>query len=57
MIICRLLLLGTGATGTFALIDGAKKFGTQYEDAFETAIIAMNEPKDCSVTAMRDYLS
>jgi len=50
-------LTGTGATGTFALIDGAKKFGTQYEDAFETAIIAMNEPKDCSVTAMRDYLS
>ena len=38
-------------------MDGAKKTGTKYEDAIEDAIIAMNEPKDASVPALRHYLN
>merc|ERR1712098_730959 len=49
-------ITGTGLSGTFALVDDAKKTGGKYEDAIEDAIIAMNEPKDLSVTKMRDYL-
>ena len=30
---------------------------SRYEDAIEDAIIAMNEPKDASVPALRHYLS
>ena len=47
---------GKGFSGTFALVDGSRKTGAKYEDAIESAIIAMNEPKDASVTALRDYL-
>ncbi len=47
----------TGVSGTFALVDGAKKFGGRYEDAIEDAVIASNDPKDASVPALRDYLS
>ena len=43
-------------SGTFALVDRADKTGAKYEDAIESAIIAMNEPKECSVTKIRDYL-
>ena len=43
-------------SGTFRLIDGAKKSGTKFDDAFENALIAMNEPKDLSVSKLRDYL-
>merc|ERR1719219_1699533 len=50
-------ITGKGANGTFALEGGAKKTGTVYEDPIEDAIIASNEPKDCSVTALRHYLS
>jgi hypothetical protein len=32
------------------------KTGGKYENAIEDAIIAMNEPKDASVTAIRDYV-
>ena len=46
---------GTGMSGTFALVDGAQKFGGRYEDAIEDAIIANNAPKDASVAALRDY--
>jgi len=49
-------ITGKGNSGTFALMDGADKSGGKYEDAFESAIIAMNEPKDCSVPTLRDYL-
>jgi len=49
-------ITGKGNSGTFALMDGADKSGAKYEDAFESAIIAMNEPKDCSVPTLRDYL-
>ena len=42
-------------SGTFALVDGAQKFGGRYEDAIEDAIIANNAPKDASVAALRDY--
>ena len=47
---------GKGAGGTFALVDGTRKTGAKFEDAIESAIIAMNEPKDASVNAIRDYL-
>ena len=47
---------GVGCSGTFALVDGADKTGTRFEDAIETAIIAMNEPKEISVRALQDYL-
>ena len=49
--------LGKGMSGTLALVDGANKSGAKYEDPIENAIIAMNEPKECSVTKLRDYLS
>merc|ERR1712080_171334 len=49
-------LTGKGLSGTFQLVDGANKTGTKYEDAIEDAIIAMNEPKDISVTSLRNYL-
>ena len=48
---------GAGFSGTFALVDDAKKTGTKFEDALENAIIAMSEPKQVSATALRDYLS
>jgi len=47
---------GQGFNGTFALVDGADKTGAKFEDAFENAIIAMSEPKQVSVTSLRDYL-
>jgi len=50
-------LTGKGASGTFQLMDGAKKTGTRYEDPIEDAIIASNEPKDASIPALRHYLS
>jgi hypothetical protein len=37
-------------------VDGMDKTGGKYENAIEDAIIAMNEPKDASVTAIRDYV-
>jgi len=49
-------LTGKGLSGTFQLVDGANKTGAKYEDAIEDAIIAMNEPKDISVTSLRNYL-
>jgi len=50
-------ITGKGASGTFQLENGAKKTGTTYEDPIEDAIIASNEPKDASVTALRHYLA
>ena len=50
-------LTGKGFSGTFQLVDGANKTGGKYEDAIENAIISMNEPKQVSVTGLRDYLS
>ena len=50
-------LTGKGFSGTFELVDGANKTGSRYEDAIENAIISMNEPKQVSVSALRDYLS
>ena len=50
-------LTGKGFSGTFELVDGANKTGGKYEDAIENAIISMNEPKQVSVTGIRDYLS
>jgi len=50
-------ITGKGASGTFQLEGGAKKTGTTYEDPIEDAIIASNEPKDASVSALRHYLS
>lgn len=49
-------ITGNGFSGTFQLVDGAKKTGGAYEDAFENALIAMNEPKDVGVPSLRDYL-
>lgn len=49
-------LTGKGFSGTFQLVDGANKTGHKFEDAFENACIAMNEPKDLSVSKIRDYL-
>jgi len=49
-------ITGKGISGTFQLIDGANKTGTKFEDAIEDAIIAMNEPKDVSVTGIRNYM-
>jgi len=48
---------GQGFSGTFALVDGANKTGSKFEDALENAIIAMSEPKQVSVSGLRDYLS
>lgn len=50
-------ITGQASSGTFQLVDGAKKTGNRYEDAIEDAIIAMNEPKDASIPALRHYLS
>ena len=50
-------ITGKGASGTFQLMDGAKKTGKKYEDPVEDAIIASNEPKAASVPALRHYLS
>merc|ERR1719318_933260 len=50
-------ITGKGFNGTFALVDGASKTGGKFDDAFENALIAMNEPKDLSVSKLRDYLS
>jgi len=50
-------ITGKGMSGTVALVDGADKTGTKFEDPIESAIIAMNEPKECSVNKLRDYLS
>jgi len=49
-------ITGKGFSGTFALVDGADKNGAKFEDAFENAIIAMSEPKQVSVSSLRDYL-
>lgn len=49
-------LSGKGYSGTFQLVDGASKSGAKFEDAFENACIAMNEPKELSVGKLRDYL-
>merc|ERR1719431_2137370 len=49
-------ITGQGFNGTFQLVDDADKFGHKYEDAMANAVIAMNEPKDVSVPALRDYL-
>merc|ERR1719430_1360940 len=49
-------ITGQGFSGTFGLVDGADKTGSEFEDAFENAIIAMNDPKDLSVAKLRDYL-
>ena len=49
-------ITGKGASGTFALENGAKKTGTAYEDPIEDAIIASNLPKDCSVASLKHYL-
>ena len=38
-------------------MDGANKTGGKFEDAIENAIISMNEPKQVSVSGLRDYLS
>ena len=51
------IIIGKGMSGTVALVDGADKTGTKFEDPIESAIIAMNEPKECSVNKLRDYLS
>jgi len=48
---------GQGMSGTLQLVDGAKKTGTNFEDAIEDAIIACNEPKDASFPALKHYLS
>jgi len=50
-------ITGKGFSGTFELVDGANKTGAKYEDAIENAVISMNEPKQLSVNALRDYLS
>ena len=50
-------LTGKGLSGTFQLVDKANKYGTDMEDAIEDAIIAMNEPKDASFSALKHYLS
>jgi len=49
-------ITGKGYSGTFQLVDEADKTGSAFEDAIENAVIAMNEPKDVSVAALRDYL-
>jgi len=49
-------LTGKGYSGTFRLVDGANKLNNEFGDAFENAVIAMNEPKDLSVSKLRDYL-
>lgn len=49
-------LTGKGFSGTFQLVDGANKGSGKFDDAFENACIAMNEPKDLSVGKLRDYL-
>lgn len=49
-------LTGKGYSGTFRLVDGANKLNSEFGDAFENAVIAMNEPKDLSVSKLRDYL-
>ena len=50
-------ITGKGFSGTFELVDGANKTGGKFEDAIENAVISMNEPKQVSVNALRDYLS
>jgi len=50
-------LTGKGFSGTFRLVDGASKTaGSKFADAFENACIAMNEPKELSVSKLRDYI-
>jgi hypothetical protein len=43
-------ITGKGIAGTFQLVDGAAKTDTLFEDAIEDAIIASNQPKECSFT-------
>jgi len=50
-------ITGKGVSGTVALVDEADKSGSKWEDPIADAIIAMNEPKECSVPKLRDYLS
>lgn len=49
-------ITGKGMSGTLQLMDGADKSGQLMDDAIEDAFIAMNEPKEVSVTTLRDYL-
>merc|ERR1719334_3089688 len=49
-------LTGKGYSGTFRLVDGAPKSSSIFADAFENACIAMNDPKELSVSKLRDYL-
>ncbi|KAG5274572.1 hypothetical protein AALO_G00137790 [Alosa alosa] len=49
-------ITGKGATGTFQLKKTGDKPATVLEDAIVTAIIAMNEPKSCSINTLRKFL-
>lgn len=49
-------ITGKGASGTFQLKKSGDKPATVLEDAIVTAIIAMNEPKSCSITTLRKFL-
>ncbi|KAL2090485.1 hypothetical protein ACEWY4_012748 [Coilia grayii] len=49
-------ITGKGASGTFQLKKTGDKPATVLEDAIVTAIIAMNEPKSCSINTLRKFL-
>lgn len=52
-------ITGKGASGTFQLKKSGEKpllGGTLMEDAILSAIVAMNEPKTCSTTALKKYI-
>ncbi|XP_078414359.1 heterochromatin protein 1-binding protein 3 isoform X1 [Cetorhinus maximus] len=53
-------ITGKGASGTFQLKKAGDKpllSGGPFEDAILSAITAMNEPKTCSTTALKKYVS
>ncbi|XP_072887818.1 heterochromatin protein 1-binding protein 3 [Hemitrygon akajei] len=53
-------ITGKGASGTFQLKKAGDKpllTGGPFEDAILSAITAMNEPKTCSTTALKKYVS
>uniref|UniRef100_V9KCV1 Heterochromatin protein 1-binding protein 3-like protein n=1 Tax=Callorhinchus milii TaxID=7868 RepID=V9KCV1_CALMI len=53
-------ITGKGASGTFQLKKVGDKpllSGGPFEDAILSAIVAMNEPKTCSTTALKKYIS
>jgi len=50
-------ICGKGFSGTFKLVDDARKTPGVWSDMIENAILAMNEPKEVSVPTLRDYLS